>query len=70
MGERHQVVQRQRENVAHYNLPPEQQSAIERHLDVRGFPTYRLFDRDGNMLDLDIDARDLDNLVKLLQQMQ
>ena len=58
------------ENVAHYNLPPEQQSAIERHLDVHGFPTYKLFDRDGNMLDLDIDARDLDYLVTLLRQMQ
>lgn len=58
------------ENVAHYNLPTEQQSAIERHLDVRAFPTYKLFDRNGNMLDLDIDARDLDDLVKLLQQMQ
>ena len=58
------------ENVAHYNLPAEQQSAIERHLDIRAFPTYKLFDRDGNMLDLDIDARDLDDLVKLLRQMQ
>ena len=58
------------ENVAHYNLPSEQQSAIERHLDVRAFPTYKLFDRDGNMLDLDIDARDLDDLVTLLKQMQ
>ena len=58
------------DNVAHYNLPSEQQSAIERHLDVRAFPTYKLFDRDGNMLDLDIDARDLDDLVRLLQQMK
>ena len=58
------------DNVAHYNLPTEQQSAIERHLDVRAFPTYKLFDRDGNMLDLDIDARDLDDLVKLLQQLK
>jgi thiol-disulfide isomerase/thioredoxin len=58
------------DNVAHYNLPSEQQSAIERHLDIRAFPTYKLFDRDGNMLDLDIDARDLDDLVKLLRQMQ
>lgn len=57
------------ENVAHYNLPTEQQSAIERHLDIRAFPTYKLFDRNGNMLDLDIDARDLDDLVRLLQQM-
>ncbi len=58
------------DNVAHYNLPTEQQSAIERHLDVRAFPTYKLFDRDGNMLDLDIDARDLDDLVRLLQQLK
>ena len=28
------------------------------------------YDRDGNMLDLDIDARDLDDLVRLLQQMK
>ena len=58
------------ENVAHYNLPSEQQSAIERHLGVRAFPTYKLFDRDGNMLDLNIDARNLDNLVQLLKQLQ
>lgn len=58
------------DNVAHYNLPSEQQSAIERHLDIRAFPTYKLFDRNGNMLDLDIDARDLDDLVRLLQQMK
>lgn len=58
------------DNVAHYNLPSEQQSAIERHLDVRAFPTYKLFDRDGNMLDLEVDARDLDDLVGLLKQLQ
>ena len=58
------------DNVAHYNLPSEQQSAIERHLDVRAFPTYKLFDRDGNMLDIKVDARDLDDLVRLLQQMK
>lgn len=58
------------ENVAHYNLPPKQQSAIERHLGVRAFPTYKLFDRDGNMLDFNIDARNLDSLVQLLKQLQ
>lgn len=58
------------DNVAHYNLPPEQQSAIERHLGVRAFPTYKLFDRDGNMLDFNIDARNLDSLVQLLKQLQ
>ena len=58
------------ENVAHYNLPTEQQSAIERHLDVHSFPTYKLFNREGNLLDLEIDARDLDQLVHLLEQMK
>lgn len=58
------------DNVAHYNLPSKQQSAIERHLGVRAFPTYKLFDRDGNMLDFNIDARNLDNLVQLLKQLQ
>ena len=58
------------DNVAHYNLPSEQQSAIERHLDIRSFPTYKLFDRDGNMLDLDIDARNTNDLIKLLNQLK
>ena len=57
-------------NVAHYNLPTEQQSAIERHLDVHSWPTYKLFDRNGNLLDLKVDARDLENLARLLEQMK
>ena len=57
-------------NVAHYNLPAEQQAAIERHLNVHSFPTYKLFDRDGNLLDLKVDARDIDNLVQLLDKMK
>ena len=57
-------------NVAHYNLPVEQQAAIERHLNVHSWPTYKLFNRDGNLLDLDVDARDLENLAKLLDQMK
>ena len=58
------------DNVAHYNLPALQQNAIERHLDVHSFPTYKLFNREGNLLDLEIDARDLDQLVHLLEQMK
>ena len=57
-------------NVAHYNLPPEQQKAIESHLGVHSWPTYKLFNRDGNLLDLHIDARDIENLAKLLDQMK
>ncbi|MBQ9363093.1 MAG: redoxin domain-containing protein [Bacteroidaceae bacterium] len=57
------------DNVAHYNLPREQQSAIERYLDIHAFPTYKLFDREGNLLDLKVDARDLDNLEYLIKQL-
>ena len=57
-------------NVAHYNLPPEQQAAIERHLGVHAFPTYKLFNRDGDLLDLKIDARDLEGLAELLERMK
>ena len=58
------------DNVAHYNLPEEQQSAIERYLNVRAFPTYKLFDRNGNLLDLEVDARDFYRLASLLEQMK
>ena len=58
------------DNVAHYNLPYEQQSAIERYLNVHAYPTYKLFDRDGNLLDLDVDVRNLDNLEDLLGELE
>jgi thiol-disulfide isomerase/thioredoxin len=57
-------------NVAHYNLPPEQQAAIERHLNVHSWPTYKLFNRDGDLLDLNVDPRDLEGLANLLDQMK
>jgi thiol-disulfide isomerase/thioredoxin len=57
-------------NVAHYNLPAEQQAAIERHLNVHSWPTYKLFNRDGDLLDLNVDPRDLENLARLLDQMK
>ena len=57
-------------NVAHYNLPNDQQSAIENYLNVHSWPTYKLFDRNGNLLDLKVDARDLNGLTNLLEQMK
>ena len=57
-------------NVVHYNLPEAQQSAVEHFLGVTGFPTYKLIDREGRVLDLNADPRNLDALVELLKQMQ
>ena len=57
-------------NVAHYNLPEDQQSAIEHHLNVHSWPTYKLFDRNGNLLDLKVDAHDLEGLASLLDRMK
>ena len=39
-------------NCVHYNLPKDQQSAVERYLNVNSFPTYKLIDKQGNIHDL------------------
>lgn len=58
------------DNVAHYNLPPDQQSAVESFLGVRAFPTYKLFDREGNLLNLEVDVRNLEGVAHLLEQLK
>ena len=58
------------DNVTHYNLPRQQQSAIESYLGINAYPTYKLFDREGNLLDIKVDARNLDYLESLLQSME
>ena len=58
------------ENVVHYNLPAYQQSAVEHFLQVHSFPTYKLIDRDGKVLDVNADPRNLEGLAKLLDQMK
>lgn len=58
------------DNVVHYNLPKPQQSAIEAFLKVQAFPTYKLIDREGNVLDVNADPRDLEGLARVLEQMK
>ncbi len=36
-------------NCVHYNLPADQQRALEQYVGLTGYPTYRLFDKQGNM---------------------
>ncbi len=57
------------DNVVHYNLPAEQQAAIEHFLGVNSYPTYKLIDRNGNILDVNADPRDLNALENLLKMM-
>ena len=58
------------DNVVHYNLPSQQQSAIENFLQVHEFPTYKLIDRDGTILEVNADPRNLDALENVLKQMK
>ena len=58
------------DNVVHYNLPADQQSAVEHFLNVQYFPTYRLIDRDGQVLDVNADPRNLEGLARMLEQMK
>ena len=57
-------------NVAHYNLPDVQQAAIERYLNVSAWPTYKLFNRNGELLDINVDPFHLEDLARLLEQMR
>lgn len=57
------------ENVVHFNLPQEQQAAIENYLQVSAFPTYVLFNKYGNQLEVNADPRNLDGLEGLLKKL-
>ncbi len=57
------------DNVAHYNLPAAQQKAVENFLGVHAYPSYFLFDQEGNLVDVNVDARSLDGLEKVLERL-
>ncbi len=57
------------ENVHHYNLPAPQQQKIESFLQVHSFPTYKIVDKQGNILDIKVDARSLDALEKIVKKL-
>ena len=56
-------------NVAHFNLPEEQQSAIERYLKVNSFPTYKLVGPQGNVLDIKVSPYNLQALEEVIKQL-
>lgn len=57
------------DNVYHYNLPPSQQAEIETFLKVSGYPTFRLVDREGHLLDVNADPRRAGALETILKNL-
>ena len=58
------------ENVAHYNLPDAQQTAVENFLKVSSYPTYKLISPDGDVLDVNADPRDLDAFERMMKSLK
>ena len=56
------------DNVVHYNLPDAQQKAVENYLQINAFPTYKLFDQQGNLLDINADPRHLERFKDLIDR--
>ncbi len=56
------------DNIVHYNLPDDQQKAIESYLGVHSYPTYRLIDQEGNIINLNVDPRNLDTIENIIKQ--
>lgn len=56
------------DNVVHYNLPDAQQKAVENYLKINAFPTYKLFDQQGNLLDINANPRDLNAFEGLIKR--
>ena len=57
-------------NCVHYNLPSDQQHAVEQYVGLTGYPTYRLFDKQGRMNHLNwLDDENLPEFKKKLDAM-
>ncbi|MBQ3634670.1 MAG: TlpA family protein disulfide reductase [Bacteroidales bacterium] len=57
-------------DIVHYNLPRAQQSAVERFLNVNRFPSFRLIDKTGKVVEEKVDARKTDELKVVLDKVK
>ena len=58
-------------NCVHYNLPDDQQHAIEKYVGLTGYPTYRLFDKQGRIHQLNwLDDENLPEFKKKLDKLK
>ena len=53
-------------NCVHYNLPEDQQSAIERYIGVNGYPTYKLIDKQGVIREINT----IEGLLRLIEKLK
>ena len=56
-------------NCVHYNLPGDQQVLVEQFLKVTGYPTYRLLNRNGALLDVSCHPGNLPALIETLKKL-
>ena len=57
-------------NCVHYNLPEEQQTAVEHYVGISGYPTYKLIDKQGNIHDLHwLHADDMKSFIELIDKL-
>ncbi|MBR5707638.1 MAG: hypothetical protein IKX55_08750 [Bacteroidaceae bacterium] len=56
-------------DCVHYNLPPDQQAMVEQYLKVEGYPTYRVLNRHGALMDGSYSPLNLQALKKLLDKL-
>ena len=57
------------DNVVHYNLPEAQQKAVENYLNIHSWPTFKLFDQQGRLLDVNANPFDLNGLEGLIKRL-
>ena len=56
-------------NCVHYNLPAKQQTLVEQFLGVQGYPTYRLLNRNGALIDAACSPNNLPALIETLRKL-
>ena len=58
-------------NCVHYNLPGDQQHAVEQYVELTGYPTYRLFDKQGGIHHLNLlDDENLSDFKKKIDALE
>jgi thiol-disulfide isomerase/thioredoxin len=56
-------------NVVHHILTAEEQNALESYLGIHSWPFYRIIDRNGNVIDVDIHPESIERIKKILDKL-